>query len=152
MDVLISGAGISGLAAAISLRRTGHRVTVYERSALNDEVGAAVHVPPNASRVLVPWGLDPAGGGFVRATGLRIYSAATLEKVHEVDEAGICAAAGAGLYFAHRVDLHEGLKKLAVGPGGAGRPVEILTEAEVRKYVSAWGGGLLIPESVVPDV
>lgn len=136
MDVAISGAGISGLAAAIALRRAGHRVTVYERSALNNEIGAAVHVPPNVARILVPWGLDPVGARFVRATGICFYSGTTLEKGHEVDETKICAVAGADMYYAHRVDLHEGLKKLAVGGKGPGQPVKICTRAEVTEYVS----------------
>jgi len=50
MDVLIVGAGITGLAAAISLRRSGHKVTIYERSSLNNETGAAINVPPNVGR------------------------------------------------------------------------------------------------------
>lgn len=136
MDVIISGAGIAGLAAAISLRRTGHRVTIYERSVLNNEIGAAIHVPPNVTRILVPWGLDPAAERFVHATGLCYYSAVTRQKVHEVDETKMCEAAGAELYYAHRVDLHEGLKKLAVGTKGPGVPVRICTGAEVKGYVS----------------
>lgn len=136
MNVIIAGAGISGLAAGIALRRTGHQVTIYERSALNNEIGAAIQVPPNVSRILIPWGLDPVDARFVKSRGLRFYSPTTLEKLHEVDDEKICTAAGADIYYAHRVDLHEGMKRLAVGPKGPGKPVTIYTRSEVHKYVS----------------
>ena len=42
LDVVIVGGGIAGFAAAIALRRAGHAVRVYERSAMNNELGAAI--------------------------------------------------------------------------------------------------------------
>jgi salicylate hydroxylase len=71
LNVAIVGAGLAGLATAVSLRRAGHIVNVwisllflggwiqgsciiqvFEVSALNKEVGAAIVVPPNAKRIL----------------------------------------------------------------------------------------------------
>jgi salicylate hydroxylase len=57
MDVAIIGAGIAGLAAAISLRRAEHKVTLYERSSFLNEVGAAINMPPQATRIMKAWGL-----------------------------------------------------------------------------------------------
>ncbi len=56
-DVAIIGAGIAGLAAAISMRRSGHDVTVYERSSFKMEVGAAINMPPQAVRIMRAWDL-----------------------------------------------------------------------------------------------
>ena len=67
--VAIIGAGLGGVAAAIGLLRTGHRVTMIEQASALSEVwihnftssqtsltencehiGAGIQVPPNASR------------------------------------------------------------------------------------------------------
>ena len=58
LDVAIIGAGIAGLAAAISLRRAAHKVTLYERSSFKNEVGAAINMPPQATRIMKAWDID----------------------------------------------------------------------------------------------
>jgi 2-polyprenyl-6-methoxyphenol hydroxylase-like FAD-dependent oxidoreductase len=79
LTVLIVGAGIGGLSAAIFLRRQGHKVLVstdstlcfrsvnavkiFERSRFSAEVGAAIHVAPNCQRLLTRLGLSTADHG-----------------------------------------------------------------------------------------
>lgn len=58
LQVAIIGAGLGGLAAAVSLRRQGHNVTVYERYDFAGEVGASLSAASNGSRFLEEWGVD----------------------------------------------------------------------------------------------
>ncbi|KAK0710064.1 FAD binding domain-containing protein [Lasiosphaeria miniovina] len=135
MDIAIVGAGITGLAAAISLRRSGHRVTIYERSSLANEVGAAINVPPNVARFLIPWGLDPVRHRFVKTPGMYFMSHETLEPLPAVtDHSRNTELFGAPLFYAHRVDLVEALRELATDPSGPGLPAEIHLRSEVRSY------------------
>jgi salicylate hydroxylase len=50
--ILIAGAGIGGLAAAIVLAKAGFRPLVMERAAKLEEVGAGIQLTPNATRAL----------------------------------------------------------------------------------------------------
>jgi salicylate hydroxylase len=58
--VLIAGAGIGGLTAALCLARIGTRVTLLERSKILQEAGAGLQISPNASAVLDKLGVLPA--------------------------------------------------------------------------------------------
>ena len=136
LNVIVTGAGITGLTAAISLRRAGHKVEIYERSSLNNEVGAAIHVPPNATRFLTAWGLDPHAARFVTAKRLSFHDYSSLEATTLIYTAGNAArVGGAELYHAHREDLHGALKKLATRPDGPGIPVKIHRACPVVAYV-----------------
>src|SRR5882757_7528802 len=58
--IVIVGAGIGGLAAAVALRQRGFDVAVCERSGKLEEVGAGLQVGPNAVKVLRALGLGDA--------------------------------------------------------------------------------------------
>ena len=58
--LLISGAGIAGLAAALALSRAGARVDVGERAPQLSTEGAGVQLGPNVTRILRAWGLQDA--------------------------------------------------------------------------------------------
>jgi 2-heptyl-3-hydroxy-4(1H)-quinolone synthase len=60
MDVIVTGAGIGGLTAALALSTDGHRVTLLERTAQFEAVGAGIVLAPNAVHVLTGLGLDLA--------------------------------------------------------------------------------------------
>lgn len=135
LTIIIVGAGIAGLSAAISCRRAGHTVHIYERSRLNNEVGAAIHIPPNASRALLAWGLDPERARFVTTkTSYRAHGT-SLIKFHESVESYVEPMFGAPWLLAHRVDFHEELKRLATSETGEGVPAKIILGNAVKSYV-----------------
>jgi salicylate hydroxylase len=57
MRVIIIGAGIGGLVAALALRRAGIEVEIFEQAAAWREIGAGIQISPNASRILERLGL-----------------------------------------------------------------------------------------------
>ncbi len=59
-EVAISGAGIGGLSAALSLAKMGVKSVVFERQEAWSEVGAGLQLGPNATRRLRDWGLEKA--------------------------------------------------------------------------------------------
>ncbi|MFB1025813.1 MAG: FAD-dependent monooxygenase, partial [Octadecabacter sp.] len=58
--IVIIGAGIGGLTAALAFVRRGAKVHVYEQASALNEVGAGIQVTPNGSRVLAALGLADA--------------------------------------------------------------------------------------------
>lgn len=137
LDIIIVGAGIAGLTAGIGLRKAGHRVRIYEKSGMNNEVGAAIHVPPNAARLLLAWGVDPQKERFVMTQSVTIGVGATLDTLN-LSPMGENVAKGYGrpFYLAHRVDLHDALKRLATDIEGVGKPVALHLRSDVVAYDS----------------
>lgn len=109
-QILIIGAGIGGLTAALSLQRQGFRVRVYERMAELSELGAGVIITPNALH-----GLDFLGvGASVRTTAnfagdLEFRHYRTAELLGRRRVADIFARFGAAVFQVHRADLHRAL-------------------------------------------
>ncbi|KAJ5387649.1 Monooxygenase FAD-binding [Penicillium cosmopolitanum] len=58
LDVIVVGAGIGGMAAALTLGLRGHRVTVLEAAPKLMEVGAGIQVSPNMLRLFDRWGVS----------------------------------------------------------------------------------------------
>jgi hypothetical protein len=58
LKVLVVGAGLVGLCAAISLARQGHNVHIYEKSGFAKEIGAAFSLSPQAHKILKDLGVD----------------------------------------------------------------------------------------------
>ncbi len=55
--IIIIGAGIAGLTAALSFTRIGYRVSIIERSSKIDDVGVGIQLSPNATHILAELGL-----------------------------------------------------------------------------------------------
>jgi len=60
MRIIVVGAGIGGLTAALMLRRAGLDVEVFEQAAELREIGAGVQISPNATHLLHRLGLADA--------------------------------------------------------------------------------------------
>ncbi|GAM33425.1 salicylate hydroxylase [Talaromyces pinophilus] len=156
MKVIIAGGGIAGLATAIGLRRAGHHVNVsyalhfrvFERSAFLREVGAAIHVCPNASRVLLDWGLNAEDARLVTVRRSVVAAADSLKPMVETDCLSVSRRFGAPWLLAHRVDLHSALRRLATTKDGPGPLVEILLRSEVVQY-DADNGSITLADSSV---
>ncbi|ORY69705.1 uncharacterized protein BCR38DRAFT_480877 [Pseudomassariella vexata] len=113
LRVGIIGAGIGGLSAAIGLRRAGAQVEIFERSTFTNEVGAALTITPNGSRILDSWGFDAVKAGIVEAVNMRIVHAHSLENASVEDFSTLQREFGATMGFYHRVDLHSRLREMA---------------------------------------
>lgn len=59
-QVVVSGGGIGGLAAALACARRGVPVQLIERAEQLSEVGAGIQIGPNVTRILQAWGLGDA--------------------------------------------------------------------------------------------
>lgn len=129
--LLIAGAGIGGLAAALALRQVGQQVSVIEAAKELGEVGAGIQLGPNAMKVMARLGLQEA-----------------LMKVASVPESIVIADAqsgkpisrmllgravqqryGAPYVSVHRADLHAVLLQVARDAG-----VQIHTNQLLQKY------------------
>ena len=137
LQVIIIGAGIAGLSAAIGLRRAGCSVSIFEQSEFANEVGAAIHLCPNASRILLQWGIDPIRLRFDETRSGLTANAGDLTPLYEANYDQIPERYGAPWYLSHRVDLHNGLKELATRKSGKreGVPAKIHLKSKVVAIV-----------------
>ncbi|KAL2815825.1 hypothetical protein BDW59DRAFT_176011 [Aspergillus cavernicola] len=116
LRILIAGAGIGGLSAAIALRQQGHRVELFERSRFANEIGAAIHLTSNANGALLRLGIDATTLGAVESKKMRVHS----PKGPEIFSVDIEKTADCWRYrwlLVHRAHLHEGLKVAAQALG-----------------------------------
>lgn len=110
--VLIAGAGIGGLAAALSLLRNGYDVDVYEQAPALLEFGAGVQMAANGTRILLHLGLKDALAPWVcEAAGkeVRIWNSGQTFKLFDLGADSV-RRFGAPYWFVHRGDLHTALK------------------------------------------
>ncbi|KAJ5927200.1 hypothetical protein N7516_008973 [Penicillium verrucosum] len=119
LDVIIVGAGLAGLAAAVSISLSGHRVTVIESAKELLEVGAGLQVTPNCTRILQRWGLpDRLWLSAAEPSALIVhrYSGKVLAREDNFDKK-IRSQYGAPFIDLHRVDLQLSLYEKAKGLG-----------------------------------
>jgi 2-polyprenyl-6-methoxyphenol hydroxylase-like FAD-dependent oxidoreductase len=114
--VVVVGAGIGGLSAALAMRLQGIAVVVVERAAAMDEVCAGILLWPNAMRVLrrLEVGAAIERAGAVATHGVLRSSRGVVLAKGTGD--GLAARFGAPLVVVHR-GLLQGILLAALDPG-----------------------------------
>ncbi|KAG5654807.1 hypothetical protein KAF25_004693 [Fusarium avenaceum] len=127
LSIGVIGSGLGGLSAAISLRRAGHHVTLYERYDFGGEVGASLSVASNGSRFLEEWGIDiPAAKPVILRNLIRHdYSNGEVQGTYPLGD--YRERFGTDYNNFHRIDLHKHLKEVALSKHGKGPSAELKT-------------------------
>jgi salicylate hydroxylase len=117
MKILIAGGGIGGLTAALTCAHFGHDVIVFEQADTLGDVGAGIHIPPNAMKVFRALGIaERIARDAVQPTAIETRmgrSGRTIFSVPLRDDRGGDVAAnlwGASYLHIHRADYISALK------------------------------------------
>jgi len=106
--VLIAGAGIGGLAAALALARRGIAVALFEEVQRPEETGAGIQLSPNATRILLALGLADRMASVPEA--IRLRAARTGRTIATLPlGAAMTERYGAPYWVMHRADLRQAL-------------------------------------------
>ena len=110
-QIVIAGAGIAGLTAAIAFAKNGFSVQLYEQAAKLEDAGSGIQISPNATRVLAHLGvLEQLIATAVEPRAVVVREARKLKRLAEVP-LGTKAEDrwGAPYLVAHRADLQTAL-------------------------------------------
>ena len=115
--ILIAGAGIGGIVAALALLQRGFEVALYEQAAELRELGAGVQISPNGSRVLCELGLQPALEAIASvptAKEMRLFNTGQAWRVQDLG-ANAVTRYGSPYWLVHRGDFHHALVEALTG-------------------------------------
>ncbi|TGO91235.1 hypothetical protein BPOR_0034g00020 [Botrytis porri] len=130
LKIIIIGAGIGGLTAAIALREEGHEVTIFEQTQFASEYGAAIHIQPNANGILRRLGVFLEESGANSLDWMTEYtSSGLLNRTMDLVEAD--KQWHHPWFLAHRVQLHSHLKSKALTLSPPHLPITLLTSHKV---------------------
>jgi salicylate hydroxylase len=154
LNVGVVGAGIGGLAAALSLRNAGHKVTVFERypstpdGKLRSPIGNSMAFGANIARILDRWGIDLLNNGATIAEQERIFNAEgdTLKLMKHLEFDYLEKETGWPWYFASHASTHEGLVMAARQTPPDTIPITIHTGTSVAG-VDCETGSIMLEDS-----
>jgi salicylate hydroxylase len=133
--ILIAGAGIAGLTAALAFAARGFCVQLFERSAQLREIGAGLQLSPNATRILDRLGvLAHLEGLAVRPPAIVLRNAKDLRELARVPLGDLAEKRwGAPYLVVHRADLQGALLAAANRSG----QIALATNSVVGDFQSA---------------
>jgi salicylate hydroxylase len=106
--ILVAGAGIGGLTAALALAASGFRVVVAERKEELSKIGAGIQIGPNAGRVLAGLGLDRAmAQAAIEPEAIDILNGMTGRRLAAVPGSAFRRRYGFPYRVIHRTDLQS---------------------------------------------
>lgn len=110
-EVLIIGAGLGGLSAALALLKRGFNVSVFEQAERLGEVGAGVQIGPNGTKVLLNLGIEAELSKVAFRPSrkvIRIWNTGETFPALDLNDRAI-AKFGAPYLTLHRADLYNAL-------------------------------------------
>ncbi|KAI8956935.1 putative monooxygenase [Daldinia sp. FL1419] len=119
LNVIIVGAGLCGLSAAISIALAGHQVSIFEAHPGAHEFGAGLQTSPNGTRIYTEWGLSDSIRSIATMPEIyqiRRFDGAILAQRQDYD-AEVPRRYGYPLWLMHRVDLQAVLLRRATELG-----------------------------------
>ncbi|BEJ17786.1 hypothetical protein CspHIS471_0700540 [Cutaneotrichosporon sp. HIS471] len=128
LNVAVVGGGLGGMAAAVALRRAGHKVSIYERRDFKVEVGASISCAYNGGQWLREWGVDVKRGKPVNLMKLTMRDWETGKILNQYNLDHYEQDWGLPYYMFHRVDMHEMLLDCATSPDGEGEPAKVVVD------------------------
>lgn len=140
-NIIVAGAGIGGLAAALCLAARGFRVTVIDQAERLEEVGAGIQLPPNATRILLALGLgERLKDRIVVPEALSVTAARSGREIVRMPLGERSAFKyGAPYWLVHRGDLQAALLEAAT----ANRAVTVKLGLRVEDFATH-GKGLTV--------
>lgn len=137
-NVLIAGAGIGGLTAALALTRAGFRATVLEQAPQLEEAGAGIQLTPNATRILIDLGLgDELRRTVVEPDAIRVMAGSSAREIVRIPLGRYAENRyGAPYWVIHRGDLQIALANAA----RTTRDISLRLASRVEDYASHRNG------------
>ncbi|KAF5966556.1 salicylate 1-monooxygenase [Fusarium bulbicola] len=125
LDVAVIGGGIGGQAVATSIRRQGHKVTIYADFA--GEVGASISCAANGTRWLEEWKVNIEIGNLITLRKLISRDWKTGEPISVYDLKDYKERWGYVYYMFHRQYMHRMLMDSPLGEG-EGPPAQLIVK------------------------